>query len=190
MFSTPQRRGAGGDFGRLGHHRVAGSQCGRDFPSEQVQRQIPRADAADYAERMAQGVIDRTGTGCAGFHGVRLAAPAHDCRREIAQVADGTRDVEPARKAQRLAVVARFQCREFLQPRFDQVGQALQQTRTLFNRGVRPVGGGAAGGSDSGIDIDSTGIRATREHRGGSRLIHIQPCIMVRRLQATVDQIG
>jgi hypothetical protein len=28
------------------------------------------------------------------------------------------------------------------------------------------------------------------EHRTGGRLVHFQPCIVVGRLQATIDQIG
>jgi hypothetical protein len=37
---------------------IARGQRGREFPGQQVQRQVPRRDAADHAERLPQRVVE------------------------------------------------------------------------------------------------------------------------------------
>ena len=50
----------GGHLAGFGHHAVATGEGGRDFPCEQIERQVPRADATDHPKWFPQGVIDRT----------------------------------------------------------------------------------------------------------------------------------
>ena len=52
------RGGERGHFGGLGDHAVAGGQGRGDLPGEQVQRQVPRRDRGDHAQRRAQGVVE------------------------------------------------------------------------------------------------------------------------------------
>ena len=40
--------------GRMNHHGTACRQCGRDFPSGHQEREVPRNNLADYADRLAQ----------------------------------------------------------------------------------------------------------------------------------------
>ena len=61
--------------------RVARRQRRRDLPGEQVQRQVPRRDAADHAERLAQRVVQ-----CRPAHGAirwRTACAAWAKKRRL-----------------------------------------------------------------------------------------------------------
>ena len=50
----------GGDFTGLGHDAVSAGQGWGDFPSEQVKRQVPRANAGHHSKGFSQGVVDRS----------------------------------------------------------------------------------------------------------------------------------
>jgi len=54
-----QGGGGRGLLARLDHDRVAARQRGRDLPGQQQQRQVPRDDHGDHAERAAVGVVER-----------------------------------------------------------------------------------------------------------------------------------
>ena len=111
-------------------------------------------------------------------------------RGEMAEVADGTGNVQSARQAQWLAAVARLQRGKFFQSRRDQVGQPLQVMRALIDRRVRPCGRRAAGRFHRGGDVAGVRIGTLHEDRAGGGFVHVEPGIAVRRLQASVDQIG
>ena len=116
MLSTPlgkpisrrefaqHRRRQRRDFGRLGDHGVAGRERGRDLPGEQVQRQVPRRDRRDHAERRAQRVVQP------GLAVVRFAGELGGGVREEAQVARpraGSRLRAPAGSACRHRAIRR-----------------------------------------------------------------------------------
>jgi hypothetical protein len=86
--------GQRGEFGRLQHHRAAGRQRRRDLPGQHQQREIPRYDLADDADRLVAGKL-----------AVQRLRPAG----VVEEMADRQRHVDVAALADRLAVVDRFQ---------------------------------------------------------------------------------
>ena len=187
---TQQGCGARGNFRGLGDDRIASGQRRRNLPGKQVQRQVPRADAADHAQTLTQGVVDRTAARRAGLHGVRFAAPGCDGGGEVAQVAHGAWNVELARQAQWLACVARFECREFVNSCFDQICQVLQRLGALPHGRIGPLRSGATGGCHSGFHIIGVGVRALGERGAASWLRHVQPRAVAWRAQLAINQVG
>ena len=142
-FLNPRAEKVGRDGGELrgfGHHAVAGRQGWRHFPREQVQRQVPRADASHHPQRLAQGVVD-------GFpvHGVALARVVLDARGVKPEVLFCAWNVDVAGKGHRLAVVFRLRfCKRGSVP-LNGVRQLVQARCPIRHRGGRPTGKRALG---------------------------------------------
>ena len=179
------RRRARRDFRGFRNDRIAGRECRRDLPGEQIQRQVPRRDAGDHAERLAQGVVQRA---CVGR--MRVARPLRDRRGEEAQVHDRARNVERACELDRLAGVARFELGEFFEIAFDQIGEAIQHLRAFLGGRRGPVRKRAPRGNDGGIDVGAIGIRTAREDRASRGFVDIEIGACLRGLQSAADQVG
>ena len=130
-------------FGRLEDHRVAGGQRRAELPAGHQQREVPRHDGGDHADRLtghqAQFVVG------GGGHFVvdlvdGLTAPAQRTR--------GGRHVDTQRIADRLAHVQGFQQGQLLGVGVDQVGEADHDFLALDRRHARPHAGLEGGTSD------------------------------------------
>ena len=79
--SCRMRTACGGDqrrlLGRLGEHRVAGGQRRGDLAGEDRQREVPRADADDRAERPVRVVGRSRGATCVGVVAQEVDRLAH-----------------------------------------------------------------------------------------------------------------
>ena len=98
------QRGERGPFRRLQHHGAAASQRRRHFPCGDLERIIPRHDAAHHAHRLAQRVVQEGAIHGNGF-AVDFAHPAG----VIAKRVDGRIDIGAARLAHRFAVLHGFE---------------------------------------------------------------------------------
>ncbi len=142
-------------LGRLGDQRVAHGKRRAHDAGEDLQRIIPRDDAADHAMRLAQRqrrVAGQEGD-CVAMDLVAGAAVEF-------VVAHGGGDVGPA-LADRLAGVARFERREFGPVAFDQMEQPRQAAAALDRRHAAPraLVERLAGGPHRAIDVGSAGRR-------------------------------
>ena len=110
------------EFARLGDGGVPDGNGRRDFPAQQIERQVPRRNQSGDAARLPQRVVERDAVG-----DVRFGFRVQDRGGEEAEIARGARNVEGARERKRLAGIDRFGAREFFQIALDQVGDAEQE---------------------------------------------------------------
>ena len=97
-------------LGRLQHDAVAGGERRRQLPRRHQQREVPRDDLADDAERLVEVVGDGVVVDLAD-----RAFLGADAAGEVAEVVDGERQVGGRRLADRLAVVERLDDREHVE---------------------------------------------------------------------------
>ncbi len=113
-------------FARFRHRGVPACDGGRDFPAQQIERQIPGRDEAGDAAGLAQRVVKRHAVG-----DVRLVLRVQDRGGEEAEIRGRARDVEAARKRERLAGIDRFGARELLEIALDKLGDAKNNPRAI-----------------------------------------------------------
>ena len=132
--SSATRMAVSGDFSEgLRMKRVAGRERRADLPGRHDQREVPRHDRADHADRLARDERERVGTG--GRHFVvhlvdRLGVPGDAARAR--------RDVHREAVADRLAHVERLEQRELVAVREHQFREAQQHALALARRLPRP----------------------------------------------------
>ena len=124
-----QRRQLGG----LEHDRVARRERRPELPSGDHEREVPRHDQADDAERLANR------EGLAAGDGDRVAEQALGRAGVVAEGVNDHRHL-PARVADRLARVARLEQRELIEVGLDGVRKRAQLRRPRGGR-KRPPGG-------------------------------------------------
>ena len=151
---------------------VARRQRRRDLPGEQVQRQVPRADAADHAERLAQRVV-QPGLAVVRFAGELawrraakkrrlLTARGISTSRASASGLPASRDSAWAKSSSRAssASARRFSQRaRSLAGSADQAGKAARAAATAASTSLASLAG------------------HSREFRAGRRLEHVEPAI-------------
>ena len=128
---TEQIRRHRRQLARLADGGVSAGDRGRDFPAQQIERQIPRRDQSRDAARLPQRVVERDAVG-----DVRFVLGVQDCGGEEAKIGSRARNVEVARERERLAGVDRFCAGQLLEIAFDQIGDAQEN--------ARPIGRGRA----------------------------------------------
>ena len=148
-LGEPQRRQRR-QLGGLQHERVAGRQAGRHLPGGDRQREVPRDDQADDAERLAEREVDAAGDrdrvaqqplGRAGVVAERVDDHAHLAER----VAD------------RLAGVARLEDGELVDVLGQRVGQPVQQHRAVGRADGAPGRERGLRGGDGGVGLLEAG---------------------------------
>jgi hypothetical protein len=144
-----RQQGGGGrrELRRLRDHGVARGQGRRDLPGEEVQRQVPRRDGADHAERQPQGVVEP------GLAVVRFAGELRGRMREEAQVGDRAGDLDVAGEGVGLAAVQRLGMGEIIEARLDGRGEALEVRGARAVGQCRPGRLRGRGRGDGGIDV-------------------------------------
>jgi hypothetical protein len=153
------QRGQRRQLRRLEHDRVAAGERRAELPRRDVEREVPRRDQPDDAERLAERHVD------AARDGDRLAVVLVDrARVEVEHLRDHA-DLA-ARAADRLAGVARLDPRQLLVMLFDERREAAQQPG--------PVGrcDGAPGGERRPCPRDGgVGLLDARRRDVGERLL-------------------
>ena len=137
-----------GLLGRLEHDAVAGGEGRGELPHGHEDREVPRDDLADDAERLVEVVRDGVLVDLAA----RTLLSPKDAR-EVAEVVDGEREVGGERLAHGLAVLPRLGDGERLEVRLDAVGDPVEDERALAERGLAPGGGGGVGGVEGCLDV-------------------------------------
>ena len=133
--------GLGGQFGQphrrkrcllsgFEHHAVAGRQRGCDLPDRQVQREVPRRDGADDAQRLPGHQRE-----AAGFGGGDLAVDLVERLAVEREKFGGRGHVDGVRLGDELAHVHRIQQRQFVAVLGDEFGQPLQHALAMGGRG-------------------------------------------------------
>ena len=168
----------------LGDGGVADRDGGRDFPAQQIERQVPRRNQSRDAARLAQGVVERDAIG-----DVRFGFGVQDRGREEAEIARGARNVEAARERERLARVDRLRARELLEIALDQVGDAQKNARPLRRRRARPIRERFLRRGDGQIDIATVAVGDLRIRFAGRRfdVVEIFPADRLNKL--AVDEV-
>ena len=165
-------------LGRLQDDAAAGGQRRADLPHRHHQREVPRDDRADDADRLAAGVAEELVL-AEGRHR-QLDRRALDLGRPagaVAQEVHRRRHVHALRDDERLAVVQRLDLGELLRVRLQQIGQleqpplAVHRTRSaplrrLERRARRPHGG---------IHVVGAGGRHRGEHLARGRVADVHP---------------
>ncbi len=98
------------------HHRVSGRQRRREFPRGHQQRKIPGNDLTANTDRFAQRVVEHL-AGNRNRFAFDLRGPAG----EVFKVLNHLRKIDVERLFDRLAIVSRFQRRQFSRVLFDQL---------------------------------------------------------------------
>ena len=124
-MSTSAQAAARHEVGRLEHDRVAVGERRRDLPGRDGDREVPRRDHADDADRLAGDLdVDARAHG-----GELLAGEAQRLAGEEGEDLAGAGRLADA-LGQRLALLARQQAAEFLLAGEDLVGGLLQDRRS------------------------------------------------------------
>src|SRR5690349_20882645 len=125
----PEHQGGEGSFvRRLEHHGAPGREGRGDFPGGQVQREVPRHDRPDHADRLAHRVGKE-----GAAHGQRITGELIGPAGVIAERLDRHPDVD-LRLEQRLAVVLGLDLG-------DLPGALLEQFRDAIEQLAAPPGG-------------------------------------------------
>ena len=171
-------------LGRLQHHAIAGGKRRRELPGRHQDREIPRNDLADDAERFVEMIGDRV------LVDLRDAAflGAHDAG-EIAQMVDDQRHVGMRRLADRLAVVERLDQRQQIEIAFHLVGDPVQDARALLDRGLAPGVLGLMRGIERELDVGRRGAGDLTEPLAGDRARIVEILAFDRRDPFSADEI-
>ena len=160
MISDKRMRRRRHEIGRLEHDAIAVGERRRDLPGRNGDREIPRRDQADDADRLARDLdVD------AGPHrGELLAGQAQALAGEEQEDLPGAHDLADA-LGQGLAFLARQQAAELVLAREDLVADALQDVVALLDRGARPGREGRLRGRDRALGIGGARRGRTRRRR-------------------------
>ena len=169
------QRGDRGGLGGLENDGVSGGQRGCDFPREHQQREIPRDDLADHAERLERA---------AGGDELEFVRPAG----VVEEMRGGHRQVEVARLLDRLAAVEGFRHGELAGAVLEQAGDAEEILASLLARQHRPGGEGLGGGGVGGIDIGGVGEGDLAELGPVARGDGVEVFLRLRRGELAVDE--
>ena len=116
-----QQRGERRLLRGLQHDRAAGRKSRAELPRRHQQREIPRNDLPDDADRLANRVGQKLCCSAARRNGNRVSFDLGGPAGHVAEQIGREGHVGDARDRERLAVVERFELREFFQVLFDQI---------------------------------------------------------------------
>ena len=179
-----QIRGHGRELARFRDGGVSAGDGGRDFPAQQIERQIPRRDQAADAARLAQGVVERHAIG-----DVRFVFRVQNRGGEEAEIRGRARDIEIARERERLAGIDGFGARELFQVALDQVDDAEKNARAIGGRRARPTGEGFLRGRDRHFHIARIAIGHERIRLPGGGLDVVEILAGDRRHELAADEV-
>ncbi|MNZ11725.1 hypothetical protein D3C78_285910 [compost metagenome] len=165
-----------GLLGGFEHHAVAGSQGRGEFPRGHQDREVPRNDLPDHAQRLME-VIGRS-----VFVDFRRAAFLRaDATGVVAEVVHGQRDVGVEGFTHGLAVVPGFSDGQQFEVLLDAVGDFQQRQGAVLHRGLAPGVGGGVGSVQGFVDVFGRGAgelgnRLAIHGRGGGEVLTFDRC--------------
>lgn len=159
----------GRDFRGFANHAVAGRQRRRDFPGEQIKRQVPRRNAARHASGAAQRVVYGT-----VLHDVRFAGKMQDRAGIKPEVAGRTRDVDIFGQGNRLAIVNRFSAGKVVQVGLNELGNAHQKIAAGFDGRGGPARKRGTRRCYRVPDVTCIRVRRARVNLAGCRLVVVE----------------
>ena len=131
--------------------QLPAASAGASFQHGHQDREVPRNDLADDAERLMEVIGDRVVVDLAERTFLRA-----DRAGEIAEMVDRQRDVGGGRLADRLAVVPGLGEREHLQIRLHPVGDLVEDLRPLGRARSAPGVLGGVRGVERGLDVGAS----------------------------------
>ncbi|CAH0263676.1 hypothetical protein SRABI76_03553 [Microbacterium oxydans] len=152
-----EQQGCRGLLGRLDDDAVACGERGRELPHGHEDREVPRDDLTDHAERLMEVVRDGVLIELAD---AALLRPQH--AGEVAEVVDRERDVGGERLAHRLAVLPGLGDGDLLEVLLDAVGDPVEDDGALRRARLAPAREGLPRDLDRPIDVFA---RATADFR-------------------------
>ena len=170
-----QQRGERGVLGRLEDDAVAERDRGRDFPSKHQQREIPRHDLADDAERRPPGEL-----------GVLKLRPS----RVMQEMPGDEGHVDVARFADRLAVVERFEHGEQACVPLHHAGERIEMPRSHRAACGLPCRLRRACGLHGGMHVGRAALRDLRERFACRRCAHGELLARFARLPPAADEMA
>ncbi|MPL73764.1 hypothetical protein SDC9_19570 [bioreactor metagenome] len=173
-----------GLFGGLHHHAVAGGQRRGEFPRRHQDREVPRDDLADDAERLV--IVIGDGVVVDFRHRAFLAAQDTG---EVAEMVDRQRDVGGGRLADRLAVVPGLGGGEQVEVRLEPVGDLQQHVRAVRGRGGAPAILGGMGSVERQLDIGSVRTGDFANLAAGDRGDVVEILAADRRHELAADEV-
>ena len=141
------------DLRRLEHHGVAGCERRPHLPAAEHDREVPRHDLADDAERLGSDVVEEPGL---DRHDAALELVGHAA--EVPEGRRGAHDVEVAGVADRVPGVAGLDEREVVGIGLDRVGELEQEPAAVGRGHPRPAVRGVTGRVDRAVDICRLGL--------------------------------
>jgi hypothetical protein len=141
------------ELGGLEHDGVAGGERGAELPAGEHQREVPRHDLTDHADRLALDEVEEAGVD-RDHRALDLVGHA----AEVAEAERGARDVEVGAVADRVAGVAGLELGEPGGVGLDRAGEREQQATALAGRGPAPRRERAPCSVDRAIDVLGAGL--------------------------------
>ena len=154
--------------GGLEDDAIAIRQCRRDFPGRNRDREVPRRDDADDADRFPADLdLDAGANRCDGL----TAQPERFTGKKLEYLA-GTRRLAYA-FVQRLALFAGQQPAQFFLAGEYFGADGIEGVESLLDTALRPAGKRFGGGRQSGLDLLRIGLRIVADDVAGIRWIDI-----------------
>ena len=173
MSWARKQRGQRRLLGRLEHHAVARGQGRAELPRGHQQREVPRDDLADDADRLAQRVGVEVGAWHVGHRDVdRVALDLGGPAGHVVEQVRRQRHVRAARHADRLAVVERLELGELLGVLEDEVADLPDEAASLGRRHAAPRAAfeGVTRGADRPVDVFGISLGHVGEGLPGGRV--------------------
>jgi hypothetical protein len=142
----------------LQNNGVAGGQGGSHFRTGEEQREIPRHDSPDHAQRLARDVVQE-----AGFDRDDGAPHFVGDAAEVTEHGGGAGDIEVPGVADRMACIEAFEFTQVGRIGFDGVRQFQKEAAAVGGGHALPRREGFARGIHGAIDIDGGGFCHFRE---------------------------
>ena len=171
-------------LGGLQHHAVSRGQRRRELPRRHQDREVPRDDLADDAERLVIVIGDGV---LVDLRQRAFLGP--EARGEIAEMVDGERDVGGHRLADRLAVVDGLDGGEHLEVRLHAVGDLVQNGGALGRRRLAPGVLGLVRGVERELDVRGLRPRDLAHRLAGHRADIFEILAFDRRDPFAADEV-
>src|SRR3954452_20120165 len=182
---TEQKRGHRRELTRLCDRGISDRDGGRDFPAQQIERQVPRRDQARDAAGLAQGVVEGYPISDVGFvFGVENGG------REKTKIARGAGNIQGPRKREGFAGIDRFRPGQLFQVALDQVGYAKKNLRPLLRGGFRPGGEGFLRSRHCELDVAAVAFRNLRIRLARRRFDVVEIFCADRLNELAIDEIA
>ncbi len=169
--ARPAAGSSRGLLGRLEHDAVAGGQRGRELPRGHEQREVPRDDLADHAERLVEvvgdGVVVELGEACPPGRGCSRRSSGSGRSASGRSAASVSRTGLPLSQVSATASFSRFASMR--------VGDLVEQAGPLGGRGLAPpvrrrrVRRSSASSTSSALERATSREASARSPGSGSR---------------------